>query len=100
MAHTACAIFTWKDEESKQKFMDWTKTEEGFKETREFKGCVSIEVYERQENPLSLVVWQKWETQEDHEKYVEHRKEQGVFDMFGPMFGCPPEISELNKLEL
>ena len=59
--HTACAVFTFKDQGSKQKFIDFCNGPKGLDITRNYKGCQSIECYQKHDNELSIVIWQKWD---------------------------------------
>ncbi len=96
--HTACAVFTFKDQESKQKFIDFCNGPKGLDITRNYKGCQSIECYQKHDNELSIVIWQKWNSQQDHEAYVKFRHEDGSFDFLGELVASPPDISALSPL--
>lgn len=54
--HTACAVFTFKDQESKQKFIDFCNGPKGLDITRNYKGCQSIECYKKHDNELFIVI--------------------------------------------
>ena len=96
--HTACAVFTFKDKESKTKFIDFCNGPKGLDVTRNHKGCQSIECYEKHDNELSIVIWQKWDSKEDHEAYVKFRHEDGSFDFLGELVASPPDICALSPL--
>ena len=49
-SHTVCAVFTFKDYECKNRFVDFCNGEKGLSVTRNFDGCQSIECYEKQDN--------------------------------------------------
>ena len=97
-SHTVKAVFTFKDNESKNKFVSWCTGVNGLSVTRSWKGNQSIECYESQENPNQITLWQKWDNQEAHASYVQHRHDDGTFDFFGPLFASPPEISALKSV--
>ena len=96
--HTVKAVFTFKDNESKDKFIDFCNGEKGLDVTRGWHGCQSIECYEGHENRNQIVIWQKWETKEDHESYVKHRHDDGSFDFLGDLIASPPEIVPLRPV--
>ena len=96
--HTACAVFTFKDKESKTKFINFCNGPKGLDVTRNHKGCQSIECYEKHDNELSIVIWQKWDSKEDHEAYVKFRHEDGSFDFLGELVASPPDICALSPL--
>ena len=96
--HTVKAVFSFKDRESKNKFVDFANGEKGLSVTRAFEGCHSIDCYESYDNPLSVTIWQKWASKENHENYVKFRHEDGSFDFLGELISSPPEICALSPL--
>lgn len=98
MSHTASAVFTFKDLESKNKFIDFCNGDNGLSVTRSWKGCQSIECYESHENPRQITIWQKWASPQDHESYVKHRHDDGSFDFLGGLIECPPVIQPLRPV--
>ena len=96
--HTAKAVFTFKDQECKEKFIDFCNGENGLSVTRGWEGCHSIDCYEKHDNKLAIVIWQKWASKESHESYVKHRHEDGSFDFLGELISCPPDISALRPV--
>ena len=98
--HTACAVFTFKDQESKEKFVEFCNGENGLSVTRGWKGCRSIDCYEAHDNDKKIVIWQKWDSKEDHESYIQHRHEDGSFDFLHSLIASPPEISALRPVVL
>ena len=96
--HTASATFTFKDEVSKGKFIDFCNGANGLSITRGFKGCQSIECYEKEDNRLTIVIWQKWESKEHHEAYVKFRHDDGSFDFLGELVSAPPDICALSPV--
>ena len=97
-SHTVKAVFTFKDQESKEKFIEFCNGEKGLGVTRSWEGCQSIECYEQSDNALAVVIWQKWASKANHESYVKHRHEDGSFDFLGELISAPPQISPLRPL--
>jgi ketosteroid isomerase-like protein/quinol monooxygenase YgiN len=93
--HTVSAVFTFKNAESKSKFINFCNGEKGLGVTRSWPGCKSIECYEVSDNTNKIIIWQKWENKESHESYVKHRHDEGSFNMLGEWVEGPPEISAL-----
>lgn len=93
--HTVKATFTFKDQNSKEKFIEFCNGDKGLSVTRNWEGCISIDCYEEDNNPLCVVIWQKWESKENHESYVKFRHEDGSFDFLGELIASPPVISAL-----
>ena len=96
--HTVKAVFTFKDQESKEKFITFCNGDNGLSVTRSWEGCHSIDCFESFDNPMSVVIWQKWASKENHESYVKHRHEDGSFDFLGELIASPPEIVSLRPV--
>ena len=97
-SYRVCAKFTLKNQESKNRFIEFGNGETGLSVTRGWKGCQSIEMYESREDPNVIVVWQRWDSKEDHESYVKHRHEDGTFELLGELVACPPEMQPINEM--
>lgn len=96
--HTVKAVFTFKDQMSKEKFIDFCNGDNGLSITRSWEGCHSIDCYESVDNPMAVIIWQKWDSKENHESYVKHRHEDGSFDFLGELIASPPEIVPLRPV--
>ena len=70
-SYKVCAVFTLKDQEAKNKFIEFANGETGLSVTRGWKGCQSIEMYESRENTNKIVIWQRWDSKETQESYVQ-----------------------------
>ena len=97
-SHTVLAQFTFKDSESKQKFVDFCNGEKGLSITRSWPGCQSIQCYESEDESNKVFIWQKWNDHESHESYVKMRQEEGSFDMLGEWVESPPDITSLRPV--
>ena len=98
-SHTVCGVFTFKDGESKNRFIEFCNGPKGLSVTRSYDGCQSLDCYEKSDNPYSVVIWQKWESQEKQEAYIKFRHEDGSFDFLGELVAAPPEISGLVPMD-
>ena len=97
-SHTVKAVFTFKDSNSKDRFVDFCNGDNGLSVTRSWEGCQSIDCYESHENPLQIVIWQKWNSKENHESYVKHRHDDGSFTFLHELIASPPEIVPLRAV--
>ena len=97
-SHTVLAQFTFKDSESKQKFVDFCNGETGLSITRSWEGCQSIQCYESEDESNKVFIWQKWKDHASHESYVKMRQEEGSFDMLGEWVESPPDITSLRPV--
>ncbi|MBV1899626.1 MAG: antibiotic biosynthesis monooxygenase [Cycloclasticus sp.] len=59
-------------------------------DTRSYKGCQSIVVTCNDDDPLNIVLLEKWDTRVDHESYIAWRAERGDLDKLGALLAAPP----------
>jgi quinol monooxygenase YgiN len=69
-------------------------------DTRSFKGCQSIVVTCNDDDPLNIVLLEKWETRADHESYVAWRGERGDLKKLGALLTAPPASTFLSALDI
>ena len=94
------AIFTLKDSDSKNKFVDWCNGTNGLSVTRGYTGCLSLDMFESLENQNKVVIWQRWDSKEHQEAYIKHRHDDGTFDLLTPMMSAPPEITPIREMTM
>ena len=97
--YTVIATFRFKPGQS-QKFRDFLDGENGISITRWWAGCKLVEIYESAEDADTLIIWEKWETKEDHESYIKMRTDTGAFERAGEWLKSPPEIVSLKLTPL
>jgi len=61
-------------------------------ETRTFPGCISIDIYQNDNNPEEFTFYGNWESIAHYERYLTMRAEQGVMDAMNSMLQTPPDI--------
>ena len=98
MSYTVKAVFTFKNQDCKERFITFCNGEEGLSVTRGWSGCKSIECYEANDNEMEVIIWQKWENKESHESYVKYRHESGSFDFLSELISSPPVITPLRPM--
>ena len=96
--YRVCAVFTLKDQECKKRFIEFANGENGLSVTRAAKGCQSLNMFESRDDEMKLIIWQKWDSKEDHEAYIKHRHEDGTFEMIGEIVACPPDITPIKDM--
>ena len=69
-------------------------------DTRNYDGCISVEVIINQEDSLNIVLFEIWETREYQEKYLKWRAETGALDTLGTMLSQPPSIRYFDNLSI
>ena len=87
-SYRVCAVFTLKDQHSKDRFITFCNGENGLSVTRAFDGCQSLEMYETHENPNKIVIWQRWESKE---------KQEGLFGAKVEAFELPVVTRSTNR---
>ena len=98
LSYRICAVFSFKDQKSKNTFIDWCNGENGLTVTRNWNGCKSLEMFEARENPNKVVIWQDWESKETQESYIKHRHDDGTFDLLTPLMSSPPDINPIKEM--
>lgn len=97
-SYRVCAVFTLKDQESKNRFIEFANGDNGLSVTRAAKGCKSLNMFESREDAMKLVIWQEWDCKENQQAYIKHRHEDGTFEMIGEIVACPPEIHPIKEM--
>ena len=69
-------------------------------ETRKFKGCIGLNVFQDQDNPKQVTLIEEWESRSDYEAYFAYRGETGDLEIIMPMFAGEPSISYLDKVDI
>jgi len=69
-------------------------------DTRAYKGCQSIVVTNNDDDPLNVVLLEKWDTRADHESYVAWRAERGDLEKLGALLAAPPVSKFLATLKI
>jgi quinol monooxygenase YgiN len=86
------AKFTFKEGKLKEFMTMMQDPETGLSVTQTSEGYIDIEVLVDQDHPDVLVLAQKWKTKENHQAYVQKRKDSGMFDKLVDMLEVEPEI--------
>jgi len=97
-SYRVCAVFTLKDQQSKNRFIEFCNGDNGLSVTRAAKGCQSLQMFESREDEMKLIIWQKWDSKENQEAYIKHRHEDGTFEMIGEIVACPPDINPIKEM--
>ena len=78
--YVSTASFAFKDESSKDAFLNILRGEKGLVITRAWKGCLGLQVFVDNENSNTLFIIGNWEAKENHESYLQMRKDTGLFE--------------------
>lgn len=69
-------------------------------DTRAYKGCQEIVVTSNDDDPLNIVLLEKWDTRADHESYVAWRAERGDLAKLGALLTAKPSSKFLETLSI
>jgi quinol monooxygenase YgiN len=93
-----CAKFTFKEGKLSE-FMEMMQNPEtGLSVTKSSEGYINIDVFVDEDNPDVLILDQKWKSKENHQEYVQMRKDTGLFDKLTDMLVVEPEIRYIKAL--
>ena len=65
-------------------------------DTRARQGAVSIELVVKQDNSDHILVYEIWETKEDHQAYMGWRQERGDLDALGGIVAEEPTVTHYD----
>jgi len=68
-------------------------------ETRKHKGFIDISIHIEQKNN-HVLFYEKWESVEDYESYLQWRTETGVMKTLGATLSSPPVIRYFNTEDI
>lgn len=61
-------------------------------DTRAYDGCISVDVYQNQDEPDIVVLVEQWQTRAHYEKYFAWREETGAIAQLGQLLDGPPSL--------
>ena len=70
-------------EQGAQDFIDWSKSDHGYVITRQHKGFKDIRTF-LAEDKKKVYLYEKWESKEDHQAYLNFRVKDGLMDFLNP----------------
>ena len=70
-------------EQGAQDFIDWSKSDDGYVITRQHKGFEDIRTF-LAEDKKTVYLYEKWDSKEDHQAYLNFRVENGLMDFLNP----------------
>ncbi len=67
-------------------------------DTRAYKGCQGVVVTSNDDDPLNIVLLEKWDVRADHESYMAWRAERGDLEKLGALLTAPPAVKYLTTV--
>ena len=68
-------------------------------ETRAYDGCQGIDTYGNLEDGDNLVFYERWDSREHYERYLEWRTETGFIAQLVGMLTAPPGIRYFERVD-
>jgi len=68
-------------------------------ETRAYAGCQSIDVYNDLDDKGTLVLYEKWDSRNHHQKYMAWRQETRALAQLGAALTGPPIIRYFDRVD-
>ena len=69
-------------------------------DTRDYDGCLSVVVYQDQDDAGSIMLVEDWTTKEHQQKYQAWRDEIGTGEVVGPFLAGEPKFRYLDGLKI
>ena len=69
-------------------------------DTRAYDGCLSVVVYQDQDDAGSIMLVEDWTTKEHQQKYQAWRDETGIGEVVGPFLAGEPKFRYLDGLKI
>ena len=79
--------------------LDILKSPDGLTVTRSYKGCKLVET-SISEDGDTLYLYERWDSKEDHQAYLQYRGETGLLDVLGPILSEPLGLTYSNFSEV
>ena len=69
-------------------------------DTRSYEGCQGLDVYDNMDETGNLVIYERWDSRPQYEKYLAWRTETGTMDRMGTMVKAPPSIRYFERVDV
>jgi quinol monooxygenase YgiN len=68
-------------------------------DTRAYAGCQGLDIYSNLDDNGNLVFYERWESRDHYQKYLNWRTETGLLDQLGPKLAAPPKIRYYERVD-
>ena len=69
-------------------------------DTRAYAGCQGIDIYGNLDDGGNLVFYERWDSRDHYQKYLNWRTETGVLDKLGAHLAGPPKIRYYERVDV
>ena len=79
--------------------LDILKSPDGLTVTRAYKGCKLVET-SISEDGDTLFLYERWDSKESHQAYLQYRGETGLLDALAPILAAPLDLTYTDFSEV
>lgn len=69
-------------------------------DTRSYAGCQGIDIYSNLDNGGNLVFYERWDSRDHYQKYLNWRTETGVLSQLVSKLAGPPNIRYFDRVDV
>ena len=69
-------------------------------DTRAYAGCQGIDIYGNLDESTNLVFYERWDTRDHYQKYLNWRTETGALEQLGAKLAGPPSIRYYDRIDV
>jgi quinol monooxygenase YgiN len=80
-------------------FLELMKSSEGLEVIRSFPGNILFEVTQDDQDENIIIIYEKWDSKESWEKYMNFRKDSAFAMAFGSFLAKPPEFKTVSPID-
>lgn len=73
---------------------------EALPDTRAYDGCQGVDIYGNLDESTNLVFYERWDSREHYQKYLNWRAETGVLDQMASKLTGPPNIRYYDRVDV
>ena len=96
---TFMSVFDFNDKECMQKFLDFARSENGIRKTRNYTGCISINAYMSKREPNKLIMIQEWDSKQHKKAYLAMREKEGIYQFFDTLVKTKTVLDVITPMD-
>lgn len=73
---------------------------EALPDTRAYNGCQGIDIYGNLDESSNLVFYERWDSREHYQKYLNWRTERGDFENLSSKLASPASIRYYDRIDV
>ena len=97
---TYITIFKFKNSDCKQKFIDFANSDNGLIVTKNYTGCLELNLYSSKNDKNKMILIQKWDNIYNKKKYLKMREIEGTYKFLNTLVESPFNLDLLTSINL